>query len=150
MLKMLRYNSELILSQRSPEICDSSSSIFRLTRAETAVSMEREPCSSLQHAIIKYSVMNLGSMLDRRRDRYIDAGRKTPLSLTAIFLVMPKDLRCHLGDMGHHARATGDEAPSCPWSLGTTNEEGREAILREISLKQLRWLDWHTRALLVC
>ncbi|KAK2834379.1 hypothetical protein Q7C36_015080 [Tachysurus vachellii] len=47
--------------------------------------------------------------------------------------------------MGHYARATGDKAPLSPWSLGTMNEEGREAILREISLKQLRWLDWHTR-----
>ncbi|KAB5565576.1 hypothetical protein PHYPO_G00243190 [Pangasianodon hypophthalmus] len=89
--------------------------------------------------------MNLGSMLYRRSDRYIDAERKTPLSVTAIFLLMPRDLQCHLGDMGHCACATGDEAPSSPWSLGTMNEEGREAILREISLKQLRWLDWHTR-----
>ncbi|KAF4081253.1 hypothetical protein AMELA_G00159280 [Ameiurus melas] len=58
---------------------------------------------------------------------------------------MPRDPWCHLGDMGHFACATGDEVPSSPLSLGTMNEEGREAILREISLKQLRWLDWHTR-----
>ncbi|KAF4081254.1 hypothetical protein AMELA_G00159290 [Ameiurus melas] len=38
MLKMLRYNSEQILSEWSPEMCnhDSLSSVFPLSRAEAA------------------------------------------------------------------------------------------------------------------
>ncbi|KAL6474157.1 hypothetical protein MHYP_G00177180 [Metynnis hypsauchen] len=49
-----------------------------------------------------------------------------------------------LGDRGSHARAIGDKAP-CQLPGARRNEGEREAILREISLKQLRWLDWHTR-----
>ncbi|KAL7858329.1 hypothetical protein AOLI_G00184310 [Acnodon oligacanthus] len=49
-----------------------------------------------------------------------------------------------LGDRVSQARATGDKAP-CQLPGARRNEGEREAILREISLKQLRWLDWHTR-----
>ncbi|XP_076847879.1 uncharacterized protein LOC143493369 [Brachyhypopomus gauderio] len=91
---------------------------------------------------------NLGSVLDTQRERQ-DRAAGMNLGVPASCLESAVPSVALWVDGGNCAHATDDKAPRqppvSPPEPSRAKGGGEEAILRKISLKQLRWLDWHTR-----